>query len=496
MTRNILFPINNKGGVGKTSILTDVVTALAQRHTVGIIDFDDQASLAGTLQSKDLACRPLEECSLDVSNIMLTPATRFGFSDSLGSLAIDVEAIKAQLSVFPAGMLYDFPEKQKRLERIVNTEMGATSFFALDLPPIPHPGMILDYTLLPIIKACKDDVRLFPLLVATPDHNVIDIALRGYAKIERYLQENGVPRNKIHPIFVLNKVPVEIGESEKPATTFDTDISRKLNALGILYISPSWNHGQINHINSHFDYNGSRYKSVVFPFLTDIRDGQFSLLFGKELQLHQYPHLVEMVRAHNFQVSADNNPRDRIYMYSLHQVINHIVAQANSKPKKNYTKTRVVFDKEKITDDVVIELRELLDYYYETGESKYTERITQPLGGSSTEVWYNVPRTTTPEWMAKILLQTQSALNPSLQLNAESIEEALTKETYPGFTENFNIYDVKGLQIVGVAFKNETTIKLAFLRKPKEVSKWGIQDIPDYLQKVDVFLSQLSRLKQ
>jgi len=159
MTKNIVIPINNKGGVGKTSILADLSAALAQRFKVGIIDFDDQASLVGTLTGEDLACRSLDESDLKVRHSILTPSTRFMFQDNFGRLIIDVNETTAKLVAFPPGMLYDHPEKRQRLEEIVCREMAEETFLMIDLPPIPHPGMILDYTIMPIVESLGRDVR-------------------------------------------------------------------------------------------------------------------------------------------------------------------------------------------------------------------------------------------------------------------------------------------------------------------------------------------------
>ena len=124
--------------------------------------------------------------------------------------------------------------------------MGNAPFLAVDLPPVPHPGMILDYTVMPVVDAFGKDVRLFPLIVSTPDHNVTDIALRGFAKIAEYFEQNGVPKGRIHPIFVLNKVPLE------EAVTYE--VSKKFAKIGVLYLCPQDTSSKLNHVNRYFDY--------------------------------------------------------------------------------------------------------------------------------------------------------------------------------------------------------------------------------------------------
>jgi len=375
MTKNIVIPINNKGGVGKTSILADLSAALAQRFKVGIIDFDDQASLVGTLTGEDLACRSLDESDLKVRHSILTPSTRFMFQDNFGRLIIDVNETTAKLVAFPPGMLYDHPEKRQRLEEIVCREMAEETFLMIDLPPIPHPGMILDYTIMPIVESLGRDVRIFPLLVATPDHNVIEIGLRGFSKVAKYLKEKDIPEDVIHPLFVINKVPIT--DNERLGITFDPKVSLKLSRLGALYLSELTDASTINHINHHFDYEGRRFRSVVFPELSSIKDGKFSLFQGHTLQLQQYPHLVEMAKSHHYNFPNENDPQTRVYTFSLQQMVNFIKAQAAERPLHNYVKRRIVTPISKLKSDSISALRRAIENYYNTGEVVYTDIVTK-----------------------------------------------------------------------------------------------------------------------
>ncbi|GEM_PF-6740041 len=501
MGHNLIFPVNNKGGVGKTSVLADLSAALAQRHTVGIIDFDDQASLVGTFTGEDVACKPLDESTLEVRTVQLVPSTHFIFSNPLQRLTLDVQPTRAQMTVFPAGLLYDHPERKDRLEDILRREMADVTFFALDLPPIPHPGMILDYTLLPVIEGLSHNgsPHLFPLIVATPDHNVIDIALRGYEKIVDYLHAKGVPTSHIHPIFVLNKVPLQGEENREMLqyTTFQAGVAEKLATLGILYITDLGGVSRINHINRHFDYNGERFRSVVFPMLEGIHEGHYSLFFGHELQLFQYPHLVDVALDHDFLLSEQLSMtgHDKVYMHSLHQLVNYIAATAQARPRKNYVKRLKVFDRQSVTSNVVEDLRRTLEAcYQEDDEQRCIGFVTKPGGGSSEHVWYNLPKSLTVPQMAEVLCRTQRELVPSSDITQAAIREQLDAQDKYSFDREFAIRNRLGASIISVEYHtlDPTKMQVAVLRKNGHDWKACGMTVDTYRRDIDVFLRHMA----
>lgn len=510
MVTNIIFPVNNKGGVGKTSVLADLCSALAQRYSVGIVDFDDQASLARTLQGVDIACRDIEGNDISVADIELAPATTFAFSDPLKRIQLDVAATHARMAVIPPGLAYEFPERKTDLEAVIREQMGDAAFVAVDLPPIPHPGMIFDYTILPLMKGAGEGVRLFPLIVATPDHNVIDIALRGFAKIALYFEQRGVDPKRIHPLFVLNKVPIDEekkefgGEDGVPKHTityaeFDRDFSAKLGKMGMLYVSPLWDRSQLNHVNRSFTYEGRRYRSMVFP-LVDVIDGSFSLFHGKKLRLAEYPHLVDLVASYNFPIPNEGGAQERVYRYGLQQMVSFIAAHAGVRPHKNYGKRKAVFDTTKVTNAVVDDLRNVLDQYYTHQGSDYfhpvTDLVTASNGGSSGEMWWNIPKSVSVSQLAKALFKTQQEVDSTRTVAVSDIETALdTKGEFRQTDEPWYVTDMDGQQIVGVSYHvyDPLKIQLAFLRKSMDPRDGEPVNPETYLPKVEMFLRNLAR---
>lgn len=515
MTLNLIFPVNNKGGVGKTSILADLCAALAQRYSLGILDFDDQASLATTLIGKpkdefdeyeeeereeeearpDFVCRDLADYDLTVHDVELNPKREFVYSDILSRLTIAVAPTRAKVCVFPAGMVYDHPEKKQALEEIVNKGMKQPTFVAVDLPPIPHPGMIFDYTINPLIDTAGEDVRLFPLIITTPDHNVIDIALRGYAKIAKYFRERGIPAERIHPLFVLNKVPLEVRE-KKVTTRLDQSIERKLGKLGIVYVSPDTGSG-INNIKRSFDYEGTRYRSVVFPQFDEVREGCFSLMFNQELSLAQYPHLVDMVNSYKYPMNEEMDARRRVFMYSLRELVNFIAAKSEEQPRRNYTKKREEFDKEKMGNETADELRTFIEQYYRIGEAntKYTTNVTKwEYGGASNEEWIGIPKTMSEEAMAIIVYRTAKQINPSLEITEESVRKAFQeKDGYDDGT--FTIRDRQGYELIGVEYNtiDSTRVRIAIPHTDERLHCQKPMDIDATLHSLEVFYRNLAQ---
>jgi chromosome partitioning protein len=173
MKKAIVFPVNNKGGVGKTSLLVDLAASIAQRNSVGLIDTDHQASMAGTfLGHKELTCLSLDDyLAVEPCEVTLLPEVSLGFLSAIASMRLDIQATKAKLGVFPVGILYERPRRRARLERILNRDFSDREVIMVDLPPIPHPAMVLDYSIMPIVNILRrvnlDEVNLFPLIVST-----------------------------------------------------------------------------------------------------------------------------------------------------------------------------------------------------------------------------------------------------------------------------------------------------------------------------------------
>ncbi|MBS3128323.1 AAA family ATPase [Candidatus Woesearchaeota archaeon] len=491
MTKNIIFPLNNKGGVGKTSVLVDLVSALAQRHNVGVIDFDDQASLGGTLLGN---VRPTDGYDFAVSDVILTPATQFAFLDQFHRLGIDVEPSQAHVAVFPPGTLYDHPEKRNQLEQILTTMLDDV-FFAVDLPPVPHPSMIFDYTLAPVIDIFGKDVRLFPLLVATPDHNTIDIALRGFSKAVAYFESQGVPSERIHPIFVLNKLHVEARDGYSSGL-LDARFVKKLLQLGILYKPDHSDSGRLNFrdIQRSFVYEGRRFRSVVFPHMTTVQDGKFSLLHGNRLQLYQYPHLIDLVQDEGFQTPEQGLVHERVYMYALQRLLNYIAGHSGVKPRKNYVKRKTVFDITKVQSACVAELREILASFYRNDDPIETEHVKFAPGCDSASINYIIPNALSLDRLVEVVCDTQHLLIPSppFPIDREEIKKTLeTRDSYE-FYETVKVHDEQFCPFLEIGYARGRTdqLQIQFPRKNPQLNGSPFS-VDSYLTKIDLFLRTL-----
>lgn len=499
MTKNIIFPINNKGGVGKTSILTDLSSTLAQRHPVGIIDTDHQASLAGTLlNNENLSSRELSYYdNMGVYDLTLMGKASFNFNNNLSSMGLYVDETKAKLAVFPLGLLHDLPEKKNKLETIINQEMKEASFLSVDLPPIPHPSMILDYTIMPIVEILQKDVNLFPLLVSTPEHNVIDICLRQYQFIEKYFKDKGIPKENIFPISVLNKVPLQKKIEGKKIVIYadiDSDITKKLGGMGIIYVD-EFGHSGINHFNKGFEYRGRKFRSVAFPFLDYIKDKRFSLLWGEKPNLYHYPHLVDLAKGNKFEVESFGKPIESVYLYALRELVNYIQAKSGEKPQKNYIKKKVNFDLKKVTSEAVKELEcALKKYYIEKIKDFKGVYINLALGCSSDYEMIAIPKSISVEQLADAIVKTQKKLRPSSSIMHKEVLESLCWDgNVMKLPAEYELKDENGTKILNVSYYWKNVIVMGFLSAPWDSRYNQDLDINKYLGKINIFLNELDK---
>lgn len=494
--KTIVFPVNNKGGVGKTSILTDLSSAIAQRHRVGILDTDHQASLAGTLLgNKDLSCRDLPYYDqFGVSEVTLMPGTSLNFNNGLSWMGLDIMPTRARVAVFPVGVLYDHPEKRKKLEQIIGA-MSETDILMVDLPPLPHPGMVLDYTVKPLIEICGGDVALVPLVVSTPEHNVVEIGLRQFESVESYLMSIGIHQEQVSPVSVLNKLLLDRDEDGEVGSNLDTRDIRKLRDLGMLYVSSENEHyAQMNHFAKKFKFEDRTVRSVVFPFLDEIRDGRFSLLWGEPPELHFFPHLVDLVKGNHFSVSSMADPIKRVYMFALRELTNYVASVSGVPPRRNYLKKTRVFDKVELTNKTTRELREILGEFYGGLEIRYTETVTKPQYGSSAENYFSIPKTLTLEQMAQVLFRTARMLGTSEVRYEEVLTDLRGEEGNVMRPGEYELRDPSGMVIVHAHYHtyDRNRIVLGFVDHHNDwYARHGGFDTQAHLPKIDLFLKNL-----
>jgi len=501
MTKNIVFPVNNKGGVGKTSILTDLCATLAQRHSVGIIDTDHQASLAATLlDNPDIACRELDtyDCSR-VLDVTMLPEVKFSVGSVLSSTQLIVSPTVAKVGVFPAGYLYEYPKSTELLERILLQDMADAEFIAVDLPPIPYPSLLLDYTIKPMIDIIGKDVNLYPLLVSTPDHNVIDICLKQYEGIQKYFIQKGIPPQKIHPISILNKVPIKKHHREDSTFFYkaqiENKIMRKLSNMGMIHNVEDFMAG-INHFNKKFSFNGKTYRSVFFPHIDNIQDGRFSILWGEQTQIYHFPHLSDLVKDSGYKNESDTDPIQRSYLYSLRKLTNYLVAKSNSKPRKNYIKKKRLYNSSKVTNEALKELQQVLEARYLSGKEKQTERVQTPAGHGSTSTFYlTIPKTASLEQTIDVVVRTQQILDPLHEVDREQVTDRLTDDRDYMKTNTWTLKDTDGQKVCSVTYAHidRNLIRFGFPR-PESKYLFDAVEPSEILPKIGVFISELSKI--
>ncbi len=374
MKKSLIFPVNNKGGVGKTSLLVDLMTVLSINYNIGIIDTDHQATMFGTITNKDSFGNQNKDFYEDLETriVELHPGADFGFAKGSKRMKIKIQPAFAPTAVFPVGMIYENPKTKTKLQNIVTQDMKNVDIIGVDLPPIPHPGLILDHSIMPIIEAMKD-VELFPLVIVTPEKNTIEIGLRQYAAIKKYLLSKGIQKDQIHPICVVNKVPIKNCEaSKKKHFAGFEDNEDKLQQLGILY-SSRYSHPERDlsyvEFNKKFDFEGSRMRISWMPFIERLRHDGYCLLKGKQPKLFNFPDLQRAVTDTGFNYAHnENNVLENLYSEAM-TILSNFISHNSTKRKKNYLISKVSKQVEKVHTKFVADIRTGLSNIYETWQN-------------------------------------------------------------------------------------------------------------------------------
>ena len=132
--KSIIFPVNNKGGVGKTSLLVDLMSILSLDYKVGFLDMDGQGTLYGTLTGdySHTNAETSDYVGLDTKVVELFTGTEFKFAHGSKRLKIKVNPAQAPVALFPLGLLYDKPATREKLESIVQRDMANVGMVAVD----------------------------------------------------------------------------------------------------------------------------------------------------------------------------------------------------------------------------------------------------------------------------------------------------------------------------------------------------------------------------
>ncbi len=235
----------------------------------------------------------------------------------------------------------------------------------------------------------------------------------------------------------------------------------------------------INRIKRSFDYDGTRYRSVLFPAFDDVREGCFSLLFNQELSLAQYPHLVDMVNSYQYPMNEEMDARRRVFMYSLRELVNFIAAKSEEQPTKNYTKSREVYDMYRMSNETVDDLRRVIEGYYRTEKINPTTNVTKwKYGGSSAEEWFGIPKTMTEDQMITIVYRTLRQVDPSCETTEDEVRQAFQKkEEYDDGV--LTIRDRDGYELIGVEYNtiDPTRVRVSIPHKDERFSGQKPMDI-------------------
>ena len=354
-------------------------------------------------------------------------------------------------------MFYKRQEGLATLESILANELSDCDFLAVDLPPIPDPALILDHTLRPIIEA-TGSAQLFPLVISTPDHNVLRIGFRNYEQISDYLADIGV--RHVHPFALLNKVQLKSGapwaEMQRMSVRADFE-ERALNKLAEMGIvrhqgGPSYKVDKsgeriqklagefrkwfgenesdeqiaalladeeqlaetpkevmaitLKNLRRRFEFNNVRYGFAIVPAVDLIKDGTFSIYFGDIPKIHQFPEALIKLQRRGYNTYEEVDRTQRVYSVAMRKVLAHIESRVRIQASKWITESEIAFDKKDLGTKALADLECFVESYYASGNLEYTDLVSQPRGGASHYVLADIPNTFTLQGPVRAIRDT------------------------------------------------------------------------------------------
>jgi len=387
MTKTLIFPVNNKGGVGKTSILTDLISVLSKNYNTGVIDFDRQGTLMGTLmKDHSVGSKPLEFYdSFETKDVVLQEAVTFDFADAMRTLKFNVNPSKTKASIFPVGMIYNDSSRKEKLEQIVN-DFGDVDIIGVDLPPIPDANLILDYSIKPLVELFGD-VKLVPLVVTTSDKNTIEIGLNQYPEINNYLNSLGVENKDISPVLLINKLRADYCSKHYRDGFRPEDID-KLGGLGL--INPEFfeykgrrplimvgleRRGVRGIITDSYEADGLNYFVSWLPDFSNCRlsschsDDVFGFYFGTKPELFQFPEINDFVLKQGFKEREHTDDDSITYIRKMLSLVEHVSSGVGSERYELFTLDEVVKDVSEVRSRLCSDIWEVVNKIYDSWEN-------------------------------------------------------------------------------------------------------------------------------
>jgi hypothetical protein len=359
MERTIIFPVNNKGGVGKTSFAVDLMTIVSRSYDTATVDFDHQGMAGTLLNDHSVGSRPLGHYdSLPSREVLLQEGTSFNFSDSMRTLSIEILPSVTQLAIFPTGMIYNNPARTVKLEELVASFPNAEVIGA-DLPPVVDPGMIFDHTIGPLAKI-SGATRFVPMIVVTPDQNTIQIGLEQYGQIQDYLLKLQPDVRYINPIIVINKVPIET--SPGGIWRLENDVAHKIGKSGLI---------DGREIAESYSLAGRDCPVFWLPMFKQVADAsnspRFSFYFGEQPELSHFPQLHRLVRSEGY-MRDDRHNVEEVYPSQMISILEYLAGCIGHAGRQFYRTSTKIKDVSEVQARLVENMREGTERVYQRWE--------------------------------------------------------------------------------------------------------------------------------
>ena len=222
MVTSCIFPINEKGGTGKTTISTDILCELAKYFNVLGLDTDHQGAMYKTLTGISRTLPDDEKgfynefMASPVERVLIKPGM---WEPSYYNHRYYVDFPKsADLSYFPVE-LYQEEEYAEGFKEIIEglVKDKHYDFVIADLPGFRARYGDADH----IVKTHENFTNLIPLIVTGATKHETNLGLNSYKEFIKRAQKHDTSiEDKLKPIIVINKY----SEKEHGQIDIETDI--------------------------------------------------------------------------------------------------------------------------------------------------------------------------------------------------------------------------------------------------------------------------------
>lgn len=207
MSQSFFFGLNNKGGVGKTSVMVDLAIHLARYGPTLFVDADLQQTgyhvLTGQEQGWcDISYYP------STRPVAISPLEANLFVEGNNNRTYLIEVDKTTIDVWGLPVRSWNCEKDETIKAALQS--GTYKYVIIDLPPLISPELVLEATLLPCVEGFsrEEHLSLYPVVVSDFSAPVREIGQKVLAYSLSFLRDKRY--ESVFPVEIINRVPADL----------------------------------------------------------------------------------------------------------------------------------------------------------------------------------------------------------------------------------------------------------------------------------------------